>query len=109
MSAIATPEPFMSKPLFFLLLFATAGACAADAADPATASASGDPCPAIRARIAAQSGVLSQPDSVLLKEVGSYQECRFTRDEVYRAGFGERAPAPAEHHRHRRWHDDDDD
>jgi len=108
MSAIANREPVMSKPFFFLLLFASAGACAADAADPATASASGNPCPAIRARIAAQSGVLSQPDSVLLKEIGSHQACRFTRDEVYRAGFGERPPAPAEHH-YRRWHDDDDD
>lgn len=99
----------MPNRLFILLLFVSTGTWAADAADPATASAGGDTCPAIRARIAAQSGVLAQPDSVLLKEVGSHQACRFTRDEVYRAGFGERPPAPAGHSHHRRWHDDDDD
>ena len=97
----------MLNRLFPLLLFVSASACAADATDPA-AVAGADPCPAIRARIAAQSGVLAQPDSLLLKEIGSHQKCRFTRAEVYRAGFGERPPAPAEHH-YRRWHDDDDD
>lgn len=94
----------MSKRLFILLLFVSTAAAAADPA----AAASADPCPAIRARIAAQSGVLAQPDRALLEEIGNHQACRFTRDEVYRAGFGERPPAPAEHH-YRRWHDDDDD
>lgn len=96
----------MSKPFFFLLLFASISAFAGETTDP---GATADPCPAIRARIAAQSGVLSQPDRALLEEIGNHQACRFTRDEVYRAGFGERPPAPAEHHPHRRWHDDDDD
>ncbi len=99
----------MPKCLFILLLCVGTSAIAADAVDPAAALSNADPCPAIRARIAAQSGVLAQPDSALLKEIGSHQECAFSRAEVYRAGFGERPPAPVTHRRHQRRHDDDDD
>lgn len=99
----------MPKRLLILLLCVGTSAFAADPVDPAAAVGSADPCSAIRARIAAQSGILAQPDSALLKEIGSHQECAFSRAEVYRAGFGERPPAPVTHRRYQRRHDDDDD
>lgn len=63
-------------------------------------------CEQIKVRIASQTGMLSKPDTDLLKTVGSRKECRFTSAEVYRAGFGDLPKAPYEPPRYRE-HDDD--
>lgn len=100
--------PF-DRRLFCLLLAAPLLACAAAPGDPPPADGT-ENCATIRSRIAAQTGLLAQPDTALLKQVGSHTECRFTRDEVYRAGFGDKPPIPRERHwrAYRRHHHDDD-
>lgn len=65
-------------------------------------------CAQIREQIQAQTGPLEKPDTELLKKVGARNDCAFTTPEAYRAGFGERPPAPYEPRRERDHHDDDD-
>lgn len=103
----------MSVRLSLLLLALAGPALAGEPAAVGEPPAVADPCLEIRSRIAAQTGTLPQPDSALLKEIGLHPECAFSRAEVYRAGFGDRPPAPAGHPRHyrsqRSEHGDDDD
>lgn len=68
-------------------------------------------CTDIRARIAAQTGVLARPDIAMVETVGARPDCRFTSAEVFRAAYGDRPmPESGRHGRdrhHKRHHDDD--
>lgn len=66
-------------------------------------------CAQIREQIAAQTGLLPKPDTVLLEKLGSQQECRFTAAEVYRAAYGDKPLPPREMREGRYRHGDDDD
>lgn len=61
---------------------------AAIAADPQPES-----CDQVRAQINAQTGVLSQPNTLLLGKVGASKSCQFTSAEAYRAAWGDK-PMP---------------
>ena len=65
-------------------------------------------CAQIWEQIQAQTGLLSKPDTELLKKIGERSDCAFTTPEAYRAAFGDRPPAPYEPRREREHHDDDD-
>lgn len=63
-------------------------------------------CAQIRTQIKAQTGLLPQPDTALLEQLGKHSECRFSAAEVYRAAYGDTPLPKNERHKH---HDDDDD
>ena len=69
----------------------------------------GESCAQIREQIAAQTGLLPKPDTVLLEKLGTHQECGFTSAEVYRAAYGDKPLPPKEARDGRYRHGDDDD
>jgi len=69
----------------------------------------GESCAQIREQIAAQTGLLPKPDTVLLEKLGTHQECGFTSAEVYRAAYADKPLPPRESREVRHRHGDDDD
>lgn len=66
-------------------------------------------CDEIRVQIAAQTGLLPQPNVELLRTIGLNQACQFSAAEVYRGAYGDK-PLPVQTPRtHRASHDEDDD
>ena len=88
-------------PLFGILSLCALAAQAAELPAPT--------CDEIRVQIQAQTGLLPQPNTDLLRSIGLNQHCQFSAAEVYRGAYGDKPlPVQAPRTPHRS-HDHDDD
>jgi hypothetical protein len=66
-------------------------------------------CEQIRSEIAAHVGIPAKPNTELLRKLSGRTECKFTAQEAYRAGFGDKPlPVSEQSSEHDHHHDDDD-
>ena len=92
------------------LIAAMTLSASASAQSPANLAQPEMSCEQIRSEIAAHVGIPATPNTELLRKLSGRTECKFTAQEAYRAGFGDK-PLPVSeqsfenHHHH---HEDDD-